>query len=730
MNLALLFLFPFAATLFAATANAILALLTCHYPIFWTILVPAGAAGCGGALLCALIRRYFPRFNARFAPTLGYLLCFAVAALAFLALGKTESLRHVWNELSIAAIRPGAEALTYAQWKQIVHRLAMLWLFPATALVPLLWGLAKGRARGRLALFFGACCGLIFGHLLIGCVPTRWLLQATLGLMIVLPPLCLGIDLPTAFFPKRRWLRLACLPLAIPALLFWLKAPRYAKAELLTDESPFALIAARDYIYTPRETQGLTFREGRLIRAEGRDLATHTVAQLIPFLLKPVPGARIAIRSQSQDALLPMAETGKLKGLYDAIFIELPPAWLPEEADFFGSSALGTVQAFLKPDGLLVYALDTRSLTAAMMLERISLLEKRFPHLQIWCTGRYNWQIVASQTPITCDYNALATLLDREEVTQALYRAGLEPSLALLSCFLIDHAPKLRQALQVPVAEKIPRGEAQVARENLFQHDNAKDFCAGFADQIDNNLPWLTLSAEDAECIREDLLRYREARRLTLTGSLAEAAMLNTCDPFLAGLADRELITARDWEKLGNYRAALASYDNAFRLTLRPKRADLLAAAKVALYAGAPEKALLFYETAIELYPEDLHSLSQYANFLYDHQAYADAERIAKRALPLQSDPAQRNNLCFFLAKAIAHQPGRAAEGHDVARAIAQAAETPEDKEAYIIAYADLLIETGEPIRGVNTKRYFAAYKTLLPLHDTPPPAAPAQETP
>lgn len=712
MHLTFLFLLPLCITLFAATANALLRAWSGQLPLFLPVILPACALGVLAAWGVWRFRenRFAPGPRGR------AFLMLLVAGVACGALGDLAREAHAWTQLGLSAVA------TYAQWRGFVLGRAWLYLAPVAIALPVLWA-GETRERGRLAIFCGGCCGLILGTLLIGRVPTQPLLSATIsGLMI-------GAPLWLLCACRRLLARIFSGLLALAAGFIWFGNLTFIAEEPLGEVNPFAPIAARDCLYTGRGTEGVSLRDGRLLSKAGMDVAPRALAQLLPTLLKPAPNARIACRTQDLAAapLLSTYETGKLAGLYDALWVELPPAYLAEERDFFGSGALKAAQDHLKPDGLLVYALDAHALDARMLFERLGILQARFPHLQLWCTGPNHWQLVASRAPITLELNALSAIADRPEVARCLELFRLNAPITLLSSCLVDDAAKLQSALAEPIPAKLPRSEPAHARALLFNRDNVRELCSAFANHVDAKMPWFHVPEALAADLEPVLEVLRQGRIAALRGDYAKATEINGQDPFLQALADRELSTARAWETLAEHDKALAAYLSAFKLA-QPSLSDLLAAAKIAQSSATPERARPFYSLAENLFPEAPAYLGQYADYLLENKHYAEAEQVLRRALEADAERPflAQLPLRFSLARAVTLQPNRSHEGLTAAQVLVEALLARHAKEdaalceEYAIAYGNLLIEAGFPREGVNLKRHVRAYHSLPPGF-TPP---------
>lgn len=695
IRLSLLFLFAFFSSLLCGLSARIYALWTGGMGLWSIAALASVVVGLGVAWLLSSFA------SGRVGPKVCAGLCTLVAVLAFAAFGDTEGVVKAWTFLSM---RMG---LTYEAWHRFVLARALWWAAPIAFALPFLWKL-NGVPRGRLTVFVGACLGLILARLLAGRVATVSLIDLCLVGTLLAAPLWLAVEC------SRRWAKSLSFALAALFLLGWYFLSNRTRLEPLASVNPFATIAARDSHYLGTGTAGVALREGRVVRAVGLDEASLFASQFIPTLLRPAAEARIAVRPQAGAPALPTYETGTLRGQYDALWVELPPAWLPEEADYFGAAALDAALSHLKDNGLLVYDLDARVLDARMIMERLGVLRAHLPHAQLWMTGVNRWQIVASRQPIAADFAAIVDLLDRPAVATALASVNLlSPVFLLPSCVSADPAA-IEAALQDPIAPRIPRGEHRHARKLLFDGLGGQRLLADFANVYETEMPWVSVPEATATETRQVLLALREARRKAMLGDYRDASRGNPTDPFLLGLADRELRSARDLEKIAEHRQALEGYARAFALA-QPSLPAVLEAATVARKAGRPDRAEPFYRLAGELAPEALPYLIQYADFLFEAKRYAEAEPLVRQVVEASRTPEDIAASRFFEARCIAHQKGREAEGLRMARLIAATVSTKEEKDRYIPAYGQLLIDVGRFVDGVGVKRHYQAYAELLP---------------
>ena len=119
------------------------------------------------------------------------------------------------------------------------------------------------------------------------------------------------------------------------------------------------------------------------------------------------------------------------------------------------------------------------------------------------------------------------------------------------------------------------------------------------------------------------------------------------------------------------------------------------------------------YEEALQLQAQKQAEVEQ-----LEQQLAAEEElvkQLQKQAEEASRSPEDIAASRFFEARCIAHQKGREAEGLRMARLIASTVSTKEEKDRYIPAYGQLLIDVGRFVDGVGVKRHYQAYAELLP---------------
>lgn len=672
----------------------------------WPVVLPALAAGW---LVGWAIRRWAERRVGARVLALPALVAALLAAFVFL---DHAGLAHGWTFTSLHM------GLTYEAWRGFVWGQAALWFAPLAFLLPLLW--VRGNAiapRGRMTVFVGVCVGFILGRIFAGALPFPWVWAGCVAVLL----LSAGVWLAAAF--ERLWVRAALAAVAVLLLCgagLYAHSCRLEEGKRLEALNPFAAIAARDVGYTGEGAEGFTLLDGRVVRAEGMDTASQVASQLIPSLLKPADNARIAVRPVAGAPALPTYEAGQLKGLYDAIWVELPPAWMPAEQDYFGAAALDACLSHLKDDGLLVYDLDARALGARMLMERVLILRRHFAHVQLWMTGLNAWQLVACRQPIATDLDALNALADRSAVADCLRAVNVTAPLYLLPCCMVADAQTLESALQEgddAVEADLSWGESTEARKRLFDRQNAARLLAAFAPFYDAEMPWVSVPAVAEKDFRDLFVALRAVRKDAMLDEKkqSEAGRVNPSDPFLQGLADRYVSMAESLSKLANTDRALQFYNFAFALA-NPDPEDILAAAELAKSTGDLLRAEAYYRLAAGGRSGDFAALSEYAQFLKDRGYPEEAERHATQALRLilDGDPAVQRRLRFFIAACVAGQKDRADEGLALARRVAETAPDRAERDLYVPAYGQLLIDCGRAKEGIAVKRHYKAYGELL----------------
>ncbi len=701
-----LFFYALLGAFFLTFAIKLFALWTGNAPT-WYVLLPGFAVGC---LLMVVAGRFMTRFvGARFCAWLA----FVITLVACFSFGNTYQLVDQWLTFC------QAKTLLYEDWAAFVNQRACLWFLPVLLLFPTLWK-RNDQPRGRLIFFCGACVGVILARIFVGALSTTLLLDLCLGGMLLFS---LTWMLATS---KTHLGRIAStLLLVIFAFAYYMGTLR-TPLELFREVHPFAAIAMPDSLYcglpTPTENTDYTFKDGRIVRVAEIGEAPLVASQAIALLLKPAPNARIVARPVVGESAFESFEDGELKGKCDALWLELPPAWLATEQDYFSTNAMNTAAEHLHEDGILIYDMDARPLDEEMLRRRAAMLRTKFPHTQLWMTGLNRWQIVASRRPIETDFMAVDGLSDREEVIRALASAHIESPISLLACCILEDTARL-EADREPIAVDLRLNESTYGRKNLFDRRAGLRLVDAVLPLRAKTMPWVKLPETVAPLLLEALC---DAKGYILTGLQTannttfdyykQASVILSSDPILLSEAAHYYAMARDLEALGQVARALDLYAITMAYA-QPSLMQVLHAAELARKNSAPQRALDFFRVAADIAPDDVIYLKAYINFLCEFGNFQAAEQECHKLLRLSAEAPSADLLAtrFRLGVCIAQQPDREKEGILVLRRLVSQLSAPEEKAIYIPAYAQFLIDMGHWVEGRNLRRHFDETGALLP---------------
>lgn len=434
------------------------------------------------------------------------------------------------------------------------------------------------------------------------------------------------------------------------------------------------------------------------------DTIPTIASKMIPHLLKTHPESNIHYLpfeevSTFDPATLPA-------GSLDSLWVEFPP--LPKNAlrETFTPADIERFKPLFKADGILVCDFNARTLNTTRLLTRIRVIKEQFKVVQLWMTGQNRWQVVASDTPITTQLEAITALLDQPNITEALIQNNIpSPIFLLSSCYTADAT-----VLQV-------EGE-----ENFMAKCDGRYMIPDFIGCYDAAMPWVVTPNDEEQIYDKILMAMREGRRLAYAKEFSEAIKHNPHDPYLLGLADHERLHASYLMKVGMVDAALSSYNRSFTYA-EPALTTVLEAAEVALSTGDPTRAQPYYDLAAN-FPKDHPAyplyLRQYLKYLEATGNKLKAEQTAIQLAIAAEDPVERRFYQFEAARIISTLPERADEGIERAKRVLL--QTPEgaERQQRIQAYADLMKNTYRIQEGIKTSLYFKAHGTLIPESEIP----------
>lgn len=289
-------------------------------------------------------------------------------------------------------------SITYSQWLQTIITQSTLWLAPPILWMTFAWIRDKQQPKGRLSIFITACIGIIFTHFLVGRVASAILLLTALLLMVEGTILLCLSTLNNENIRKKSMVILPLLGLVLiifsPTIYRNITKDRFNREQMpdLLHFYPFAPIAACNF-KTPLTPPSPTYiqKQGAYLRTNEKEAqATLEVSQQLATILKPNRGARRGFRP-----LINAKED--IKGQYDVLWVEVPPAWQSEERDYFDKGVVKSLLNTVNENGYLIYHIDIRPLTLEALLTRAEALAVHFPHIQLWVTSSTHWQLVAAR---------------------------------------------------------------------------------------------------------------------------------------------------------------------------------------------------------------------------------------------------------------------------------------------------------------------------------------------
>lgn len=418
----------------------------------WPALLISLLLGAGGAFF---LRKTFRR-------QIDKIVTIAVITLLLIFFWDIRPTLDYWTSL------PTLPHMNFTTWRTAMLLQVLLWFGPIITWFAFSFLRAR-QPKGRLSLLISACLGLLFYRLLSSQLHPTTLFFSALFLLLSGTYLFCVCSRTLVLQPWMHGLILILLFGGIFAT-----APTLHLASQLPNPLhmvPFAPFAMRN----PQQPITADLTQQRI--AHGTYLRTGTIeekralltSQTLCYLFKPAPDARIALRARHNDALLPTADTGretKLKGAYDALWIELPEAWTPQETQYFKPSLLNSLKPLLTEHGLLIYHIDIRPLTREMLLTRAQAIATTFPHVQLWATSPTHWQLLASRHPLKpAPHQALLALETRPDIRSATTALQLPPPFLLLSACV---TPNLTQYILPNEELSFAFREHRAARRNLF----------------------------------------------------------------------------------------------------------------------------------------------------------------------------------------------------------------------------------------------------------------------
>jgi tetratricopeptide (TPR) repeat protein len=595
-------------------------------------------------------------------------------------------------------------------------------------------------------------------------------------------PLCLLAALPTALaatalFSSGTLQKMAALTVSIVAVLVFFYAAqlplnnilaRGTFGRLVYRDSGFAFanpseehIAGKDIIaiYDDRDYQFVCEMNNRPVIFGNRFHTTRVLNGYIPLLIQPASERVLLVGGEAGlfapfllrggvatpaycDANPRMVEllmhrdalaSGKtateehfkklvrqsFTGCHDLIVLTPEPLFKRGCTRGFSQSRLRRIAAMLEPGGVAVLHLDARALARTAFATILDGMRQEFAHMQVWCTGTYEWMVAGSMYPLTLNVGEMLKLFERDAVFRDFILAGQLTMSDALACMVCDETGVDRWLAENPERISYRRAAWNVPK-NVLEGDAALMSPVFFEKvrQLDVG-EWLHRGEAETEIYSaiKERVENNITARISAVMALAnvevahsekglecarDAAQINPDDAFLVQFQDALELEGRRRIAIGDYKGAVRCYENI--LTLNRESAQAYYGLGYCLRAnGDLQSAYLHFARAVVNAPRQRHYRIELAGVALEIGQYSTADLQYEKIL--EDDP---NNITALLLYAEALLcKGRENRRLEKAIELAQrACELTQWKNPdIIVALADIYIEAGRVMEGMGLKR-------------------------
>lgn len=468
---------------------------------------------------------------------------------------------------------------------------------------------------------------------------------------------------------------------------------------------------------------GVTTCDGRPVDTGFRFRDTRVLNSLVPLFEMPSARSARVVGDEAGLYSKPLAEAG-LKMLpvessdpADIVLVAPMPDWMPG-ADTPTASTWRKLSGGLSKDGVVALRLDARLLSRARLKGILADFREVFSHYRLWCTGRYDYVLVAGGA---VQADKVLELFDSAQAFPVFAGVGAVSPVQVLACYMGTDYEIEPGLADIPAHAhgqavwKAPRLAFSPPPTNHLASVRAAALTPYYIPDFD----WFQKGGADADVFaaltngvrqvqaarREVLVGFDAADRGASTNAIehwSTAAKINPRDPLLRGLADSLDLEGRRFLRIGNVGGALRCYEN--RLLVRPDDVAAVHNFGICLKkSGRHDVAATVFARAVKMDPlTDEHRLE-----LVECCAASHREDMACRQLDVlmkrhPDDPA----LKMRAARLLALRDNRA---RNVPRAIELAEEavrmTSWKDRSYVQALADVYIESGRTLLGMGLKR-------------------------
>ena len=491
---------------------------------------------------------------------------------------------------------------------------------------------------------------------------------------------------------------------------------RFHTARTLTAYVPLLLrpSCARAAVFGPEAGRYLPF----LARAGVEDLA---VGGCDTALLKLTLAADDHITgTRAETAPVPRRARLTPRQNYDLIVLAGEPMWMRGTRKAYSSRLFARCRSALASGGLVALHVDGRALSARRFAAVVRDFARVFPHMQLWCTGAYDWLLVGSNGMIQSPADQMLACFERQAVMRDFVRARVLALPEALACMVCDGAGV------VPWLERTGfeswRANARRVPQIVFSSQEASEELLtphALEPMRQKTLEWLVPGEMDVgvyQTIRDRTLVCADARTLaaralaqTTAGQgdagLADAraaAKLNVRDPLLTRLAESLELEGRRRIAIGEFKGGLKCYENL--LSFSPGSAHSHYGMGFCLRAsGEPETAYLHFARAVAAAPEQIGYRMELAQVAVTVGEYAEADRQYEEILRRKPDHAEA---LYRYATCLATKE-RADRNMARALTLAEQAcrETGWQNREFAYGLANLYMDAGRVMEGMGLKR-------------------------
>ncbi|MCL1921147.1 MAG: tetratricopeptide repeat protein [Kiritimatiellaeota bacterium] len=405
----------------------------------------------------------------------------------------------------------------------------------------------------------------------------------------------------------------------------------------------------------------------------------------------------------------------RAKAIYSIIFVAPEPVWVRGSARVFSIDRLRRYRNALLDSGVVALRVDGRGLSEARFAAIVKDFMSVFTGVQVWSTGALDWVLLGGKREITEALGNVIDLFDNDAIFLDWVHAGNMGFSEMLASMVCD-AQSLGAWLEGAGTEGA-WAAAWRAPERVIAGKNV--LATALAGAYQPRAAWLTRGGGgDRDAYDDVMLHVVKARHArthalrmlaaTVAGDQGEtlaaardAAAFTTHDALLLQMADRIDLEARRHIAIGNFKAALACFENivSFSGATAHTHHSMGYCLRV---TGDMENAYRHFARAVGAAPEQTAYRLDLGMAALAMGEYAEADRQYREVLKREPENAKA---LLLSAKALTAS-GRPDKDFDQAVRLAERAYELSGRKNDEIAYglADIYIDAGRSLEGMGLK--------------------------